>query len=78
LIIHFKYQSTSSSAKFPAFWKVVCYVSHFVQLGAKQLVVNGSSVNFLLDTWFNDYRLSLQYPLVYAKTKIATSTIRDV
>jgi hypothetical protein len=33
---------------------------------------------FLLDTWFNDYRLSLQYLLVYDKTKIATSTIRDV
>jgi hypothetical protein len=47
-------------------------------LGAKRLVENGSSVNFWLDTWFNDYLLSLQYFLIYAKTKSATSSTRDV
>jgi hypothetical protein len=53
-------------------------VSHFVQLGAKRIVGNGSSVNFWLDTWINDFPLSLQYPLVYAKTKSAKPSVRDV
>jgi zinc-binding in reverse transcriptase len=77
-IINFKYLSNSSSTHFSAFWKAVSSVSHFVQLGAKRIVGNGSSVNFWLDTWVNDFPLSLQYPLVYAKTKSAKPSVRDV
>jgi hypothetical protein len=77
-IINFKYQSNSSSTHFTAFWKVVSSVSHFVQLGAKMIVGNGSSVNFWLDTWVNDFPLSLQYPLVYAKTKSVKASVKNV
>jgi hypothetical protein len=41
------------------------------------MVRNGHSINFWLDNWYNDYPLSIQFPLVYAKTKTVISSLRE-
>jgi hypothetical protein len=54
------------------------YLFFFLLLGTKRIVENGHSINFWLDTWYNDFSLSLQFPLVYAKSKTATVFVSDV
>jgi zinc-binding in reverse transcriptase len=40
--------------------------------------MNGWEINFLLDNWYNDYPFSIQFSLVYAKTKITHSSLKEV
>jgi zinc-binding in reverse transcriptase len=42
------------------------------------VVGNGHSINFWLDNWCNDYPLSVQFPLVYAKTKSSLVSLHEV
>jgi zinc-binding in reverse transcriptase len=77
-LIAFKYSYNSSSSHVSAFWQAVTSVSHFLLLGAKRIVGNGHSINFWLDNWYNDYLLSIQFPLVYAKTKSVRPSLSEV
>jgi hypothetical protein len=47
-------------------------------LGAKRIVGNDQSINFWMNNWYNDFPLSLQFPLVYAKTKTSVVSFREV
>jgi hypothetical protein len=71
-IICFKY---SDSSCFFVFWKAINFVSHFLLLGAKRIVDNGHSINLWMDNWHDDYHLSLQFHLVFAKTKSSSLSI---
>jgi zinc-binding in reverse transcriptase len=42
------------------------------------LVGNGESINFWHDNWFNNYSLSLQFPLVFSKAKSDRVTLSQV
>jgi hypothetical protein len=44
-------------------------VSHFLLLSSHKVVGNEHSINFWLDTWHNNYPLSIQFLLVYAKAR---------
>jgi hypothetical protein len=51
---------------------------YFLLLRSKQVIGNENSINFLLDTWHNDYLLSIKFSLVYAKTKSFLVSLNDV
>jgi hypothetical protein len=53
--------SSSSSSIFSPFWKALNLVSHFLLLNSHRTVENKHFINFLLDTWHNNYSLSILY-----------------
>jgi hypothetical protein len=65
-------------SNYSIFWKVVSSVSRFLLLGSKWVIGNGQSINFWLNTWHNDYPLSIQFSLIYVKTKTSSVSLCDV
>jgi hypothetical protein len=77
-LIAFKYSYNSYSPHVSVLWQAVTSVSYFLLLGAKRIIGNGQSIIFLLDNWYNDYPLSIQFLLVYAKAKSVRPSLSEV
>jgi hypothetical protein len=78
LIVSFKYATSFFSSNSSAFWKALFSISHFLLLGSKRVVGNVHSINFWLDIWYNDYSLSIQFTLVYAKIKSSFVSLHNI
>jgi hypothetical protein len=62
----------------PHFGKLYVLSNIFLLLGSFRIVGSGDTINFWHDIWYNNYPLSMHFPLVYAKTKYANITLAEV
>jgi hypothetical protein len=57
------------------FWKHICRLIPFMRLCMKKVVGNEQDTLFWLDNYYNDFALSVQFPILYSKAKTVDSLI---
>jgi hypothetical protein len=54
------------------------FVSHFLLFGAKRIIGSDQSINSWINNQYNNYPLSLEFPLVFVKAKSSFVSLHEV